>query len=100
MKPKTLATSLLVLAIASSLGDFVQGHGRMLKPTTRSEYCNSGDSRNITQLCSDRDWQYCEFISNQYYYRGKKKTFFFNFADFSIGRFGIFLSWSLRRLWK
>ena len=48
----------------------VNCHGRLLKPTSRSEWCNSGDSRNITQLCNDRDWQYCEFVSHQYYYRG------------------------------
>ena len=69
---------ILVLIFFYSCNFFlVKGHGRLLKPLSRSEFCTNLSNSTDIRLCGDRDWLYCSFVTNQYYYRGFLKFFKF-----------------------
>lgn len=59
-----------ILILSWHIISFVNGHGRLIVPISRSEFCTSPTTPARTIPCDDRNWQYCGFVTNQYYYRG------------------------------
>ena len=42
---------------------FVNGHGRLMSPISKSEFCSNPANPAKTVFCVDLNWQYCGFVT-------------------------------------